>query len=201
MTTITISQDLIKNVDIQPLVPYIDWCEQNKHYFVEEPGKEHYRFLAYMSTCLGTCPKMIDIGTNFGFSAAAMSFNEKAKVIAYDIFDWIPDEGVPNTIKNKSNIETRIMDCMEDVENLLDADFICLDVSPHDGLQEAQIYNMLKRYKYKGILYVNNLLINTDMKEFHSNISHTTIDVTKYAHFTGSSLVVFDPYKYNVVLD
>lgn len=200
MTTISISDDLIKKIDIQQLVPYIEWSEQNKHYFVEDPGKEHYRFLAYMSTCLGESPKMIDIGTSFGFSAAAMSFNEKAKVIAYDIFDWIPDEGV-KTIKEKSNIETRIMDCMEDVENLLDADFICLDVSPHDGLQETQIYNMLKRYKYKGLLYMNNLLINPEMKEFYNNISHTKVDITKYGHFTGSSVVIFDTTKYTFTLD
>jgi predicted O-methyltransferase YrrM len=200
MKNISINIDSINKIDIDSTVSYIEWCEQNKHFFTAEPGKEHYKFLAYMSSQLNDDATLVDIGTYFGFSAAALSQNEKQKVITYDIFDWIPDE-TAKSIKNKENIDLRIMDCTEDIGSILESDFICLDVSPHDGFQEMQIYNLLKKYKYKGILYVNNLNINAEMKQFIDTVTHTKIDVTKYAHFTGSSLIVFDTSKYNVSLD
>lgn len=198
MINISLDLDMINKIDLDHLLPYIQWCEQNKHFFTADPGKEHYKFLAYMASCLGDDSKMVDIGTYFGFSALALAANEKQKVISYDIFDWIPDD-VPKSIKNKDNIEINIMDCMEDIGNILESDFICLDVSPHDGFQEIQIYNLLKKYKYKGILYVNNLNINAEMKQFIDSVSHTKIDVTNYAHFTGSSLIIFDPSKYSII--
>lgn len=196
MIEININKEDINQVDLKPLEKYIDWCEQNKHFFNLEGGKEHYKLLGYISSIINDIT-IIDIGTYFGFSALAMSMNEKNKVITYDIFDWIPDHH-ECSIKNKENIEVRLTDCIDDIMDLISADLICLDVSPHDGTQEQEIYNLLKKYKYKGLLYFNNANINNEMKEFTNSITHAKYDVTSYGHYTGSILVVFDPSKYNI---
>lgn len=200
MSNIQLSKDIVNKIDLQPLEKYINWCEQNKHFFNLEAGKEHYKLLAHLSNSLNDAT-IIDIGTYFGFSALAMSMNEKNRVLSYDIFDWIPDHDHESTVKHKENIDIRLTDCCDDIMDLISADLICLDISPHDGIQEEQIYSLLKKYKYKGLLYFNNVNLSNEMKEFKNSITHKVYDVTAYGHYTGSCLVVFDESKYNITID
>ena len=198
MQDICVNDALLNQQDMRSLDKYIEWCEMNKHLFHLEGGKEHYKLLACIASQLSNA-KIVDIGTYYGFSAAALSINDSNTVLSYDIFDWIPDD--VTSIKQKPNVEMRLTDCTNDVMDLLDAELICLDVSPHDGEQEMQIYSLLAKYKYKGILYINNVNVNQDMKAFVQQIKHKNVDVTKYGHFTGSSLIVFDTSKYNILVD
>ena len=54
-----------------------------KNYFLEAPGKEHYRLLSYIST-LYNGVTILDIGTYKGCSALALSFNPSNKVVSFD---------------------------------------------------------------------------------------------------------------------
>lgn len=197
MMNIHINLDVINAVDITPLHKYVESCQANQHFFLLPAGQEHYKILAYFAKIMDG--PLIDIGTYFGFSAAALSIDESKKVITYDIYDWISDTDY--TIKNRENIELRCMDCLDDIPTLLDASFICLDVSPHDGLQEEEIFKALQKYKYKGLLFLDDIHQSKEMDDWWNTITLPKYDLSKYGHFSGSGIVVFDPSKYNIILE
>lgn len=194
---IHINLDIINEIDITPLYKYVESCQPNKQFFLLPAGQEHYKILAYFAKLIDG--PLIDIGTYFGFSAAALSIVPNKQVITYDIYDWIDDDNY--TIKNKENIELRCMDCLDDMDTLLSADFICLDISPHDGLQEDEIIKALKKYKYKGLLFLDDIHQSKEMDDFWNNIDLPKYDLSKYGHFSGSGIVVFDEHKFNIILE
>ena len=194
---IHINLDVINAVDIAPLYKYVESCQSNEKYFLLPAGEEHYRILAYFAKIMDG--PLIDIGTYFGFSAAALSIVPDKKVITYDIYDWISDTDY--TIKNRENIELRCMDCLDDISSLLEASFICLDVSPHDGVQEEEIFKALQKYKYKGLLFLDDIHKSKEMDDFWDSITLPKYDLSKYGHFSGSGIVVFDPSKFNIILE
>jgi hypothetical protein len=195
--TITLSKEIIDSIDLSNHVKYVDWNVPNLQYFELNSGTEHYKLLAYFSKELNTDKPLLDIGTYFGFSAAALSVGNK-KVISYDIYDWIPDDKY--TVKKLLNVELRCMDCLDDMDTLLDTDFICLDISPHDGLQEQVIFDALKKYKYKGLLFLDDIHLCKEMDDFWNRIDLPKYDLSKYGHFSGSGLVVFDVNKFTINL-
>lgn len=196
---IKLSCETINNIDLTPLVQYIEWNDQNKQYFNLDSGQEHYKILAFFAQTLNTNKPLIDIGTYFGFSATALAAKPSNRVISYDIYDWIPDDYM--TVKNKDNIELRCADCLDEIDILIDSDFICLDVSPHDGIQEEAIYQVLKKYKFKGLLFLDDIHLNKEMHDWWESIDLKKYDLSKYGHFSGSGIVVFDPERFNIILD
>jgi predicted O-methyltransferase YrrM len=196
---IKLNKSIIDNIDLSEYVKYVDWNDQNLQYFELEAGKEHYKLLSFFAKELKTTKPLFDIGTYFGFSATALGVDASKKVISYDIYDWIPDDKF--TVKKLKNVELRCMDCLDDLESLLDTDFICLDISPHDGLQEQVILDALKKYKYKGLLFLDDIHLCKDMDDFWNNIDLPKYDISKYGHFSGTGIVVFDNTKFSIILE
>jgi predicted O-methyltransferase YrrM len=194
-TVITLEKKNIESIDLTALNHYV-LKNNNAQYFLKSSGEEHYKLLAYLSRHIKS-EKVVDIGTYYGMSAIALSFDETKTVVTYDIHDWIPDED-EISIKNKINIKYKIMDCLDDMETLLQVDFICLDIDPHDGVQEIEIVRQLEKYKYKGMLFLDDIHLNEGMRSFWESISHKKYDLTKFGHWSGSGLVIFDESKYDI---
>lgn len=197
---IKISLEELNNIDMKYCEDYIRWKPTHTQYFTDVAGKEHYRLLAFLSDTIYTYSKKpyIDIGTYLGYSALALSKHPESRVITYDIIDCIPDIGY--TMKSIDRIEHRITDCLNEMSTLLNSDLICLDVDPHDGIQEIEIFNALKDAGYKGLLVVDDIFINKDMTSFWNSIELPKYDMSKYGHFSGTGLVIFDPSKFNIEL-
>lgn len=196
--TIYINKDKVNAVDLSPMVQYIEWSE-NKQYFQLEAGKEHYKLLSYITSQLHKSPKKyIDIGTYYGFSAAAMAMNTDAEVISYDVCDWIPDNQY--TIKNCYNVDLRIMNCLNDIDTLLQTDFICLDIA-HDTITEQEILTTLQHHQYKGLLFLDDIKYSQKMFDWWNSIELPKYDLSDVGHWSGSGLVVFDTSKFNVVVE
>lgn len=198
---IELTLEELNKIDMSYCKNYIQWKETHSQYFIDSAGQEHYRLLSYLSDKVYEYSKKpyIDIGTYLGFSALALSKHPSSTVITYDIVDCIPDIGY--TMKSVNRIEQRITDCLNEMDTLLNSDLICLDVDPHDGIQETEIYTALKDAGYKGLLLVDDIYINHGMTSFWNNIDLLKYDVSKYAHFTGTGLVVFDPTKFTIELN
>lgn len=196
--TIRLSKELINDVDLSDMIQYIEWHD-NKQYFELESGKEHYKMLAYIVSQLKESAKVyIDIGTYLGFSAAAMAMDKDSKVISYDIFDWIPENKL--TIKNRENVELRVMNCLDDMESLLQSDFICLDIA-HDAVVEQEILTALKEHDYKGLLFLDDIHLNKEMHDWWNSIDLPKIDLTKYGHWSGSGILVFDTSRFEIICE
>lgn len=187
--------DEVHKEDLTSMYPYSMYYKDEGHngnhkYFVKEKG-EHYKLISYLSRQCPDGSTVIDIGTFLGFSALALANNQAVSVVTYDIAECV----VPPrpSILDVSNIEYRVKDCMEDIELLLDAPLVVLDVDPHDGVQEKHMIGMLLKHGYKGLVLCDDIHLNSGMKNFWDWVPMKKIDLTEYGHFSGTGVIIFDP--------
>jgi hypothetical protein len=162
---------------------YVPSLDHNPYYFHIESGKEHYRLLMYLST-LFTNETIFDIGTNKCMSALALSFNKTNRIKTYDIVKLLPENPIVD------NIEYIIGDSTKD-EDLKKCPLIFLDVD-HDGLYEDIFYNHLKSINWSGILVLDDIHLNDEMKQFWNQIDEEKYDITPIGHWSGTGLVYFN---------
>ena len=196
MLTLKISKDLVNAIDITDLATYVSWNTKNSQYFTLDAGTEHYKLIAYLSTLFEN-KNYIDIGTFYGFSALALSYDKDAKVTTYDIKDWIENIN-DKTVKQKGNVVCKLMDCVSDMANIIKTDFIVLDIDPHDGVEETRILDNLEQNGYRGVVLLDDINLNDDMKKFWKNIKHKKYNITKYGHWSGTGIVIFDPTRFDI---
>ena len=183
----------VKNIDLSHLSHYLKWVPSYMGYFNEEAGKEHYKLLAYLSHKIGG--EIADIGTLYGSSALALSYNETANVTTIDINKIIPEQQGLHTPLSRTNVKMYVTSGQTIISKIAQCQVVLLDIDPHDGPEEAKIIHKLLQYNFKGILVANDIFINDGMKHFWDTIpsSLKKIDVTHIGHFTGTGIVVFDP--------
>lgn len=199
---ITIDTNVLNEIDMSAMEAYTSWKPSHTKYFTMEAGKEHYRLLTFLASEVSkneSNKPIIDIGTFLGFSALALSTIPKSKVVSFDIIDCIPDDVQGLTVKTKENIELRITDCLNEIDTLIDTDLICLDVA-HDTSTEIEVLSALKEHNYKGILFLDDIHLSKEMDDWWNSIDLPKYDVSKYGHWSGSGLVVFDPSKFTIEL-
>ena len=140
---------------------------------------------------------LVDIGTFVGFSAHALSCGGQhvARVITYDVVDCIPREQPFD-----ARVERRIGDCVRDLHDFIGAPLIVLDVDPHDGRQEQRIVDALRENGYRGIVLCDDIHLNDDMRRWWSGIGLKKLDVTRYGHWSGSGIIVFDESWIDVIV-
>jgi hypothetical protein len=175
--------ETVGRIDLQAMSRHVANAEHLK-YFCDTQFIEHYRLIAYLSTCFDNSV-LFDIGTNKGYSALALSLNPSNRVVSYDIVECrelrYPEQLV--------RIEYRIGDVLND-PRLLKAPFIMLDTN-HDGAFERKFYAFLKENRYQGFLFLDDIHLNTDMIRFWDGITEPKEDITDLGHFSGSGLVDF----------
>ena len=177
-----ITVDEINSIDFDASAENVDVY---KHYYIEPPGTNHYRLLAYISSKLAAGSLVYDVGTLHGTSAYALSFNPNVSVVSYDIANHgIDVRNVP------SNLQFKIGDVKNDL-HILSADIIFVDTM-HDGLWELNFYKWLIENDYHGI----TLWDDTNYHEFPgmkniflSNVSHEIIDLTHIGHASGTTAI------------
>ena len=187
---IELNEDYINNVDMKALLQYVEW-NANSEFFTADAGKEHYKLLAYLSIVLGES-FYVDIGTFYGFSSVALSANPKSTVVTFDVCDWVSDDE-PVSFKTKSNVQFKIMDCVNDMTEIVKTKLVVLDIDPHDGVEEVRILDALRAHGYKGLVVLDDINLNAEMKKFWNDIPEKKYDVSKFGHWSGTGIVVFDP--------
>ena len=140
--------------------------------------------IAHLSTRFSNAT-LFDIGTNLGYSALALSYNDTNKVISYDI---VERNGLRDS-KESTNIEYRTGDVLED-KRLFESPLIMLDTN-HNGIFEKRAYSFLKENNYKGLLFLDDIYLNEPMRAFWNSITDPKEDVTDLGHWAGSGLVEF----------
>jgi len=178
-----LSKEKVSNIDLSRFFKHVADQEHLK-YFSDTDFKEHYRLIAYLSTLFNSSP-IFDIGTNRGYSALALSYNQLNLVISYDIADY-KDLAYPQEL---TNIEYRSGDVLQD-SRLLTSPLIMLDTN-HDGVFENQFYNFIKQNRYKGLLFLDDIHLNPPMKDFWNRIPEAKADITDLGHWSGSGIVDF----------
>lgn len=157
--------------------------QHDPYYFHLKSGKEHYRLLAYVSTLYNN-QVIFDVGTNKCMSALALSYNKSNKIKTYDIIKLLPEN------PSVDNIEYILGDSTKD-SDLMNCPLIFLDVD-HDGTYENIFYEHLKNINWKGILILDDIHLNDEMKNFWNRIEEKKYDITNIGHWSGTGLVVFE---------
>ena len=164
----------------------------DKNYYDLKSGQQEYRLYSYLSTLFNDI-KILDIGTYNGRSAVALSHNENNKVISYNINDDIKD--LHHKIYNKSNIEFRIKNVLDDLDKefLKDVKIVLIDID-HFYTIEKMMIDKLKELNYDGIILLDDI-IHPSKKEFEAmqklwnEIEDEKYDITKYGHWSGTGLI------------
>lgn len=185
----------VHNVDLSHLTRYVNWHHLNA-WFPGEVGENHHKLLAYLSSQLPKGSKVTDLGTQYGASALALSYNPDVEVTTYDISNQIPD-GVPS-FRNVKNIKGVHSSCFDNVQNYIDSKLILLDISPHNGSDEGRLVGMLLEREYKGLLICDDILAFPAMKTFWTELKMKKYDVSIYGHWSGTGIVVFEPKEIDV---
>jgi len=138
-------------------------------------NNSHYPLLTYLASQIHN-GKIVELGTQAGFSALALSTNKTNRVLTYDVVDVF-------NLRELSNVERRIGNIFEigEEEELLDADLVFVDTE-HTGEFEKQVYDYLVKNHYRGLLLLDDIHLNDDMEEFWKSITTTKHDITQIGH-------------------
>jgi len=153
-------------------------------YFLEKPGLEHYRLLAYVSKSMPAGSRVADLGTLFGSSALALAANPDVQVITYDV----TDHGVTFHLENVTRV---IRDAVAAVDEYRTCQLILMDIGLHDGLKEQAILQSLIDAEYDGVLICDDIHLNSGMRRFWENVSLDKEDISDIGHCSGTGIIYF----------
>lgn len=197
----------VHDVDLTEHYPYVSW-HGHFEYFKKTAGIEHYKLIAHLAKQLPENSVVADIGTFGGHSAVALATNPTASVVTYDVvdhFELLRESHVgEKTILDHPRIEFRVRNCLDadQLAFLKDLPLIVLDVDPH-GSQERDILAALKSVGYRGIVICDDIQMNQDMRSFWATgipEGVSKINVTKFGHWSGTGILVFDADAHSVVV-
>jgi Bacterial protein of unknown function (HtrL_YibB) len=163
--------------------------------FFDVCGKQHYRLLSYLSTLVNDAV-IIDIGTHRGQSALALSYNARNTVHTFDIEDRVSN----TSIRGVNNINFHMDNLFDDDgrekwrDTILKSSFIFLDVDPHNGTMEMDLYEFLKDIGYTGFVICDDIWHFKEMRDiFWYKIPHTQrFDMTEVGHNSGTGIFTFN---------
>ena len=189
--------------------------EQTSYKAIGSNLEHYYAILVHLSTYF-TDSVIVDLGTNRGGSAAALSYNKSNEVYTFDIA--INDEAT-SLFEQYENITYLIGNCIEnnwhgqpqinppglrirplksEKEIFLSSELIFLDIDPHDGVQEPQVLDFLITNDWKGIMVCDDIGGHSNnfhprMRDWWNSIELATYNiVNKYASDTGTGIICFN---------
>lgn len=196
MKNLTLSKEIISTTDFYNHYEnfLISSSNDDRTEFLDVCGKQHYRLLSYLSCCVNDAV-IIDIGTHRGQSALALSYNPTNVVHTFDIEDRVTNDG----IKDVSNIIFH-MDNLFEIdgrekwkETILQSSFIFLDVDPHNGTMEIDMYNYLEQIGYNGFVVCDDIWLFKDMRDrfWYKIPIDNKYDLTELGHHSGTGIFKF----------
>ena len=179
----------LRSVNLDKMRPHVGASE----WFYGEPGTEHYRLLAHLSTTFEG-RAIFDVGTHFGDSALALSYNEANRVLSFDVVDKVPVHR-----RGRSNVEYHLADLFDPTtreewrQQILDSALIFVDVDPHAGTQEHELVEWLRRHEYGGLVVLDDVWHFKPMRDrlWYRIEDRHKLDVTHVGHWSGTGIVSF----------
>jgi len=174
-----------------------------------EPSTLYTNLARILESSLQRPIKILELGTWRGMSALAFAYgfqHKDSKVVTFDIVNCIPPEYNDESARACPQIEfkiARIQDYQhEDLKRqILSADLVFIDVDPHDGIQELELWAMLEAIQYKGFVLWDDIHLGPGhlgkpgpgMQYFWTQISkfRRCFDLTSIGHYSGTGLTIF----------
>ncbi len=188
---ITLSTNVLNSIDTKKFDANVPAAYQQ--YYHLEAGKEHYRLLIYIASLFDDVV-LADIGTNHGASALALSTNPRNSVYSVDVVNI--RSGEPTLSNTRFEVGNFIHDS-NIFDRICEAKVIMLDID-HEYHNEIQLYDMLCRRDWQGIMLCDDIHLNEPMKRFWSEVKHLKLDITKYGHGSGTGVIVMDNTEFEL---
>ena len=161
-------------------------------YYELPPGEAEYRLYSYISTLYNGIT-ILDIGTNQGRSAVALSHNPSNHVISYDIVDLIRSRDYH--LFDKPNMEFHIKNVLDDITpeflQKKNVQLVMIDIC-HTGGPERVIMKQLWDSGFRGMVLLDDITLNDDMKRLWNDIQWRKYDITSCGHWSGTGLVLMN---------
>lgn len=145
-----------------------------------EPGKEHYKLLAYISTQFDNV-LFTEVGTLDGCGALALSYNPTNKVQTFDISHSGVYCKVDERVERKLVYDGFVRECLKSPVIFYDTD--------HNGILERQFLLDLYANGYKGMIIFDDIYLNEPMEEFWNSLQAKKEDWTDIGHWSGTGIV------------
>lgn len=173
---------------------------QNQDYLVDityynlEAGQAEYRLYSYMSTLFDNVT-ILDIGTNQGRSAVALSHNPTNHVISYDIQDYIRSKDYK--LFTKPNMEFHVKNVMEDITpefiESKNVQLVMIDIC-HTGPPERKIMDKLWDSGFRGTVLLDDIWhpesrFRDGMQQMWNELPWQKYDISSIGHWSGTGLV------------
>jgi hypothetical protein len=163
--------------------------------FHAKPGEEHFRLLAYLSS-LFRDSTIINIQTNGGYEALALSYEPTNTILSFGPVDRLHNP----TIRNRENIQFHTDDIFHPVvretwrETFLKSAFIFVDIEPHDGEAEHELYRYLTEIGYTGFVIYDDIWYFKSMRNnlWYKIPETQRYDLTEVGHWSGCGVVSFN---------
>ncbi len=156
----------------------------DKEWFTLEPGKDHYRLLAYISQQTDNT-KILEVGALFGNSALAFSLNPSNLIYSFDTQDRISLKQRPaNVVFTKGDI-------FNHPEIILTSKIILVDTWHNVVDFEVPFFDFLKKHQYKGLVILDDITMTPTMYNWWESIEEEKLDVSSIGHINGTGLVFF----------
>lgn len=171
----------LNEIDMADIVDIVH--SEMQPFVVNDAGKDHYRLLRYIGrNFMGS---IYEVGTHRGASSTSLS-EAVRKIITYDIQSW-----------EKCSISTneyRVKNPLEDIKELSLAGLIFYDTA-HDGVVEREFMTALENNNFNGIVVLDDIYLNDEMKSFWNDIKQYKEDWTDVGHWSGTGVVYFNYNK------
>lgn len=183
-----LTKDGLKEIDLERFRP----LAESAQFFNDN---EHYRLLAWMSMQLGPEASIIDIGTNYGDSALALSYGG-GRVDSFDIEDRASRR------PKASNVNYYLEDlCDPGVrerwrwkQTLLESQLILIDIDPHEGTRELELVRWLQANDYRGLIVLDDIWYFKPMRDnlWYRIEAQFRKDATRFGHWSGTGILSFN---------
>jgi predicted O-methyltransferase YrrM len=165
-------------------------------YYDNKSGDQEYRLYSYLSTFFNNSI-ILDVGTLHGRSAVALSHNNSNSIITYDIYDHINNTN--HIVYSKNNIKFNLKNVFDDLtEHFVQrVSIVMIDVD-HYETYERQLIDKLKELNFSGIIILDDITkhpdpeVNVCMNRLWNGITDKKYDVTKYAHWSGTGIILIN---------
>jgi len=200
---IIVDNEKIKNINFDDYFSSLSLNKEDyelKDFFQKE-GQQHFRLLSFFSSLFKNSI-IIEVGTQNGLNALALSYNQSNTIYSFDFVNNVKND----IIKNQSNIKFLYDDLWKEqmqelwLNTILNSKFILLNTNTLDGIKEYEFYNFLKEINYTGFLICDNIWSFKNMRDnfWYKLNQDFCYDLTEYGHSTGTGIFSFDNYfKFN----
>ena len=157
--------------------------------------------------------KILEIGTHNGNSAVALGYgnisNNNIIIDTYDIKNLLQPN--PTIFFNEYNVNYNIKNILtedyliDNKDEIISYHIIFMDIDPHEGILEYELYLWLKKNKYTGIIIFDDIHLGLNhtannyrptqnsMIDFWKKVdSADKMDLTHLGHWSGTGVLCFD---------